>query len=138
MRFDVNIDKLREGLEKASAAVKSLHFEERIMESLEPIQGCMDCGTKTAPHFYKQVGANLSMGLVCGECRDKMLRGESMEEKNRKTLEAIRVAPIMRKLAKEQKHIDKVKGRERLDSIRWQRNIREKKAIGEAAQQTTV
>ena len=145
MELIANMDKFQEGLEKANAAFQSLRSEvqrlgseERSMESLKPIQGCMDCGTMTASHFYKQVGANLSMGLVCGKCRDSMLKGESREEKKRKALDSAKMAPIIRTLAKNQKHMDKVKSRERLDSIRWQRNIREEKAIGEAAQQTTV
>ena len=145
MELIANMDKFQEGLEKANAAFQSLRSEvqrlgseERSMESLKPIQGCMDCGTMTASHFYKQVGANLSMGLVCGKCRDSMLRGESTKEKKRKALDSAKMAPIIRNLAKNQKHMDKVKSRERLDSIRWQRNIREEKAIGEAAQQTTV
>ena len=145
MELIANMDKFQEGLEKANAAFQSLRSElqrlgseERSMESLKPIQGCMDCGTMTAPHFYKQVGANLSMGLVCGKCRDSMLRGESTKEKKRKALDSAKMAPIIRTLAKNQKHMDKVKSRERLDSIRWQRHIREEKASGEAAQQVTV
>ena len=138
MELIANTDKFREGLKKARSELQRLGSEERSMESLKPIQGCMDCGTMTAPHFYKHVGANLSMGLVCGECRDSMLKGESREEKNRKALDSAKMAPIIRTLAKNQKHMDKVKSRERLDSIRWQRHIREEKASGEAAQQVTV
>ena len=138
MELIANMDKFREGLKKARSELQRLGSEERSMESLKPIQGCMDCGTMTASHFYKQVGANLSMGLVCGKCRDSMLKGESREEKKRKALDSAKMAPIIRTLAKNQKHMDKVKSRERLDSIRWQRHIREEKASGEAAQQVTV
>ena len=108
------------------------------MDSLKPVQGCMDCGTMDAPHFYKHVGANLSMGLVCGVCRDNMRKGPNQKEKDKKAFDAARMAPIMRKLAREQKHMDKIKSRERLDIIRWQRNVREESSKNEAAQQTTA
>ena len=93
----------------------------------KPKNGCNDCGTMAANHFYRQVGADGSLGLVCGECRTSMLKGPSRKEKVREAYNVAKLAPFVRRQKKADKQIAKVKSRERLDIIRWERHIREEK-----------
>ena len=95
----------------------------------KPTHGCADCGAMTANYFYQQVGANGSLGLVCGKCRDSMLKGPGSKDRVREDYRVAKLAPFVRRQKKAHKQIAKIKGRERLEAIRWERNIREGKEI---------
>ena len=73
------------------------------------------------------VGADGSLGLDCGECRDSMLKGPGTKDRVRKDYGIAKLAPFVRRQKKADKQIAKIKGRERLDTIRWERHIREEK-----------
>ena len=93
----------------------------------KPDLGCTDCGATSASHFYRHIGANGLLGLVCSECRDSMLKGPGQKDRVREEYKVTKLAPFIRRQKKEAKVLAKIRGRERLDTIRWERHIREEK-----------